>query len=194
MITIVLTGGIGSGKSTASAVLKELGAVVIDSDREAHKVLNTTALPQIIEAFGNGILTAEGEVDRKKLARIVFSDPQALASLNRIVHTLLDIEIINRLQKLESQGTDVVVIELALASQAPWTNRADFVWIVRADRERILERLKGRGMRRTEALARIEAQKNEEDGILGIKIFIENNGSVADLKNKIEKLWREIHK
>jgi dephospho-CoA kinase len=193
MITIVLTGGIGSGKSTASVILKGLGAVVIDTDREAHEVLNTTALPEVIEAFGREILSAQGGVDRKKLAQIVFSNPPALARLNKIIHTRLDIEIVERLQKLREQGTDVVVIELALASQAPWTSQADFIWIVRAAKEEILERLKGRGMSQAESLARMEAQKKEEESLNGLKVIIENDGSIDDLKIKIENLWKKIH-
>ncbi|MBN1190407.1 MAG: dephospho-CoA kinase [Dehalococcoidales bacterium] len=193
MITIALTGGIGSGKSTAAAILKELGATVIDSDSEAHRVLNSTALPQVTEVFGSGILTPQGTVDRKKLAQIVFGDPDARVKLNKIIHTLLDIEIVDRLKKLKEQGTGVTVIELALASQAPWISQADYIWIVQADKDTILERLKGRGMSREEALARIETQKKEQEGLPGLKIIIKNNGSIADLKAGIEKFWRDIH-
>jgi dephospho-CoA kinase len=193
MITIILTGGIGSGKSTASSILKELGAIVIDTDKEAHEVLNNAALPYVIEAFGRGILTDQGAVDRKKLAQIVFNNNEARAKLNEIIHTRLDIEIVDRLKKLKEQGIDTVVVELPLFSEAPWTGLADITWIVKAAKEVTLERLKGRGLSEAESLARMAAQKPAEESVKGPRAIIDNNGNQADLKASIEKLWQAIH-
>jgi dephospho-CoA kinase len=193
MITIALTGGIGSGKSTVSCILKELGVVVIDSDQAAREVLDTLALAEVTAAFGKEILTAQGKVDRKKLARIVFNNPEALARLNKIVHTRLESEIVDRLEKLKKQGTEVAAVELALISEAPWARKADFTWIVKAPREVILARLKKRGLSEEESLARIAAQKPAEESVTGPKIIIENNGSRDDLKKKVVKLWQEMH-
>jgi dephospho-CoA kinase len=193
MITIALTGGIGSGKSTVSAILKELGAVVIDSDQAAREVLETSALAEVTEAFGGEILTERGTIDRKKLALIVFNNPAALAQLNKIIHTRLEIEIVKRLESLKQQGTGVVAIELALISEAPWARRADYTWIVQAPREVVLARLRQRGMSEADALARMAAQKPAEQSVEGAKVIIENKGSRAKLKEKVEKLWEEIH-
>jgi dephospho-CoA kinase len=193
MITIALTGGIGSGKSAVSAILKELGAVVIDSDLAAHEVLDTSAREEVIRTFGKHILNAQGKVDRKKLAQIVFSDPQALASLNKIIHTRLEVEIVDRLEKLKTQGTDVVAIELALISEAPWTRRADYTWIVKANREVILSRLKQRGLSEAESLSRMAAQTPAEESVKGPRVIIENNGGITDLRARVENLWQAIH-
>jgi dephospho-CoA kinase len=193
MITIALTGGIGSGKSTVSAILKELGAVVIDSDLAAREVLDTSAREEVIRTFGRDILNPQGKVDRKKLAQIVFSDSQALARLNKIIHTRLEVEIVNRLEKLKLRGTDVVAIELALVSEAPWTRRADYIWIVKANRDVILSRLKERGMSEAESLSRMAAQTPAEESVQGPRVIIENNGGVTDLRARVENLWQAIH-
>jgi dephospho-CoA kinase len=193
MITIALTGGIGSGKSAVSAILKELGAVVIDSDRAAHEVLDTSARAEVTRTFGSDILNAQGKVDRKKLAQIVFSDPPALARLNKIIHTRLEVEIVDRLEKLKTQGIDVVVIELALISEAPWTRRADYIWIVKANREVILSRLKQRGLSEAESMSRMAAQRPAEESVKGPRVIIENNGGIADLRARVENLWQAIH-
>jgi dephospho-CoA kinase len=193
MITILLTGGIGSGKSTVSSILEGLGAVVIDTDQAAHEVLDTSAKEEVRQKFGRGIITDQGTVDRKKLAQIVFNDPQALARLNKIIHTRVDVEIFDRLEKFNKQGTDVVVIESALISEAPWALRADYIWIVKAPRELIMTRLKERGLSEAESLSRMAAQTPAEKSVKGPKVIIQNNGNIADLKEKVEKLWQEIH-
>jgi dephospho-CoA kinase len=193
MITIALTGGIGSGKSTVSALLRNLGAVVLDSDLEARKILETSAKEEVVAAFGRGVLADDGAIDRKKLARIVFHDPQALASLNRIIHTRLEGEIVERLEHFNKEGADVVVVELALPSEAPWTRRADQTWIVKSSREVILARLKQRGMSEAESLARIASQTPPENTVRGPFTVIWNDGSFIDLKTQVEILWNVLH-
>ena len=95
MKIISLTGGIGSGKSTVSAILKELGAVVIDADKVGHEVIDpgTPGWQEVVATFGRDILTPQGTIDRKKLAQIVFNNPEALQKLNQIVHPKIDAEV-----------------------------------------------------------------------------------------------------
>jgi dephospho-CoA kinase len=193
MKIIALTGGIGSGKSTVAAILKDLGAVVVDSDKVAHEVRDTAALGEVVEAFGKDILNPEGRIDRKKLARIVFHDPQALTRLNKIVHSKLEIEINNRIRIFKQQGIETLVIEIALISEAPWVERADYIWEVKAPRETTLKRLEERGMGQSEARARMAAQKPSEDSIERTLLIIENDGSIEDLREKVVKLWNKIH-
>jgi dephospho-CoA kinase len=192
MKIIGLSGGIGSGKSTVSAILKELGAVVIDSDQVAHEVRDRS-VDEVVRAFGPGILTPEGTIDRKKLSRVVFHDSRALLKLNGIIHPKVDQEIFARLEKLASQGVPVVFIEVPLLSKAEWYTRADQIWVVKSSREITLKRLRQRGMTEQEALARMAAQTPPEEHVKHGLVIINNDGSLQDLRAKVEKLWKEIH-
>jgi dephospho-CoA kinase len=192
MKIIALTGGIGSGKTTVSAVLRELGAVVIDSDQLAHEVRDTIALKEVVEAFGKDILTPPGSIDRKKLAKLIFSNPQALQKLNQIVHPKVNEETIARLKRLEEKGTEVVVVEIPLIGAVEWPKMADQTWVVKASKEVTLKRLQGRGMNETEAMARMSAQTPAENHVKRGLVIINNDGNINDLKDKVEKLWKEI--
>jgi dephospho-CoA kinase len=193
MKIIALTGGIGSGKSTVSAILKELGAEVLDSDNLAHEVRDTAALKEMTAAFGTEVLTPQGSIDRQKLAGIVFNDPQALVKLNRIIHPKLEAEINRKLKKLAEKGTDSVVIEIPLIGEAVWPERADQVWVLKTPRELTLKRLEARGLSESEALARMANQTPPEQHIQRELIVIENDGTRQDLRAKVEKLWEGIH-
>jgi dephospho-CoA kinase len=195
MKIIGLTGGIGSGKSTVSAILKELGAAIIDSDKVGHNVLNpgTPGWKEAAAAFGRDILDPQGTIDRKKLAQIVFKNPEALEKLNKIVHPRIDAEIDARLKQYREQGTDVVVVEVALITEARWVPRADQVWVVKTPKDITLKRLKERGMSESESLARMAAQTPAEEKVKRGLVIIDNAGSANDLRAKVEKLWNEIH-
>src|SRR3989304_2949798 len=115
MKVIGLTGGIGSGKSTVAGYLAELGAAVMDLDKVGHEVMKSGSrtFTKIVGQFGKNILNARGEIDRARLAEIVFDDPRALASLNRIVHPAIDKIIDERIAEYRRQGMKVVVLEAA---------------------------------------------------------------------------------
>jgi dephospho-CoA kinase len=194
MKIIILTGGIGSGKSTVGTILKVLGAEVIDSDRLGREALDpgTPGFKETIEAFGQDILTANGAIDRTKLGRIVFNNPEALMKLNRIVHPRVDDVIEERLQECKKQGVRAVFIEMAILAKAPYMERVDEVWVVRAPRQTILERLQGRGVDQKDALARMANQPPVEERIKDNLTIIVNDGDKADLKLKIKKLWEGL--
>ena len=156
MILIGLTGGIGAGKSTVSAMLAKRGAVIIDGDvivRELQQP-GSPVLATIVDRFGKAILTEKGELDRAALAAIVFADSKSLADLNAIVHPPLGIEIAKRVDA-ERDTNHVVVLDLPLLSENPRTDLAGIV-VVDVEPEIARDRLiKFRGMRESDVDARI---------------------------------------
>jgi dephospho-CoA kinase len=195
MKIIGLTGGIGSGKSTVASILKELGAIIIDSDKVGHEVLNpsTPGWYEVIETFGQDILTQQGSIDRQKLAQIVFNDTEALNKLNQIVHPKVEHEVQSRLKKFQEQGLDVVVIEAALIGEAIWPSQAEQIWVVKTPREITLRRLKKRGLSESESLARMASQYPAEERVKHGLVIITNEGTKKDLKTKVTDLWVDLH-
>ncbi len=195
MKTIVVTGGIGSGKSTVSTVLRNLGAVVIEADRVGHEIIEpgTPGWREVVAAFGQDILTPQQSIDRQKLAQKVFHNPEALKKLNGILHPKVDAEMNARIQQCRKQGTDIVVIEVALITPADWIHKADYIWVVKAPKDTVLKRLSNRGMSESESLARMSFQPPVEEKFKRKLTFVENDGTPNDLKAKVEKLWQEIH-
>jgi dephospho-CoA kinase len=191
MKTIILTGGIGSGKSAVSSILQQSGAIIIDSDRVGREVVDpgTPGLQEIVEHFGEDILAPDNTLDRKKLAQKVFRNPEALKKLNHIIHPRVDAEIENRLQQYRDQGVKTVFIETALIENSPWVTDADEYWVVKAPREIILKRLQGRGLSESESLARMANQSPPEEKVKHGLVIINNEGSLEDLKSNVMKLW-----
>jgi dephospho-CoA kinase len=192
MKIIVLTGGIGSGKSTVSSILKKLGAAVIDSDRIGLEVVSpgTSGWQEVVIAFSPEILTPEGTIDRGKLARIVFRNPSALQKLNDIIHPRVDAEVERRLRKYLEENVKAVFIEMAILIETCWMPRVDQFWVVKAPKETILKRLKERGVSESDALSRMANQPPVEENIKQNMVIIDNNGDMADLEAKIGKLWK----
>ncbi|MDP2930927.1 MAG: dephospho-CoA kinase, partial [Chloroflexota bacterium] len=131
MKVIGLTGGIGTGKSTVSKFLVELGALVVDADKVGHEVFKpgTEAWREVVAAFGKKVLAANGDIDREKLGDIVFNTPESLARLNRIMHPRIKDAIEAQLEEYRRQGTKVVVIEAPLLIEAEWAPSVDEVWV-----------------------------------------------------------------
>ena len=121
MKVIGLTGGIGSGKSTVSKFLKELGAVILDADKVGHEAFkpDTEAWREVVAAFGKQILALDGDIDRKKLGEIVFGNYEALARLNQIVHPRIYALVKAEIEEYRRQGVEVVVLEAPLLIEAP---------------------------------------------------------------------------
>lgn len=195
MKIIGLTGGIGSGKSEIAAYLKELGAAVIDADKVGHEILNPGApgWQKVVEAFGKEICDSEGRIDRKKLAKIVFQDPQAIEKLNGITHPAILDEIKSRLKNFEKQGYKAAVVEAALLIEAGWAPFMDRIWLSIAPKDITLARLSKRGLSDQEAKARIAAQIPGETKIKQASAVIVNDGSIQELRQKVAKLWNELH-
>ena len=196
--TIGLTGGIGSGKSTVADILEALGARVIHADSVGHDVYrpHTEGWQHVTEAFGRSILAADGTIDRKKLGAIIFSDAQARARLNGIVHPLIAAEIQRRIEAHRTAGSVApVVVEAAVLIEANWLWLVDEVWLVVADREMVIERLaRQRGLPPDETGARIGAQLSDADRRRYAHVVIRNTGSIEELRQQVRALWaRNVH-
>ena len=195
MKVIGLTGGIGSGKSTISKYLAELGAVVMDADKVGHEVFQpgTEGWNDVVATFGKEVIDDAGEVDRKKLGEIVFNNPEALHKLNKIVHPRAHDIAKSRLDGYRQQGGEVVVFEVILLIEAGWTDLVDEVWVAVADEDTVVKRLEQqRGMSKEEILARIHSQMTPEEWIKHANVVIKNNGDIDELKAKVKELWEKL--
>lgn len=195
MKVIGLTGGIGSGKSTVSKFLAELGAVVLDADKIGHEAFQpgTDAWCEVTAAFGTGVLDDKGEIDRRKLARLVFEDPAALSRLNSIMHPRMYEIVKAKIEECRRQGVAVVVLEAPLLFEAGWMPLVDEVWATVAPERMVLKRIEGRGgLSETEALARIRAQLSAEERIRRAEVVIDTDCSLDELRGKVRELWRRV--
>lgn len=193
MKTIGLTGGIGSGKSTAAAILDELGAEVIDADRVGHEVYlpGTAGWSQVVAAFGPDIVAADGSIDRKRLGAIVFADRSRLAELNAIVHPLIAQTVAQRLAERSSAGKPIVV-EAAVLIEANWQTLVDEVWLVVASPEAVVARLSSqRGLSREAVEARVRSQLSDAARRARADVVIDNSGTVEELRGRLAQLWAE---
>ena len=191
MLRIGLTGGIGSGKSTVSALLAARGAVVIDADRIAREVVEpgTPGLAAVVEAFGADVLRADGSLDRPALAAVVFADPGARKRLDGIVHPLVRA----RASELAGAAPDdaVVVHDVPLLVETGQAGSYDVVLVVRADPEVRVRRLVGRGLTEQDARARIAAQATDEQRRAVADVVLDNDGTPDELAAQVERFWSE---
>lgn len=194
-ITIGLTGGIGSGKSTAAKILAELGAPIIDADKVGHEIYlpQTPAYRELVAAFGEGILGADGTIDRRKLGPIVFADPAALRRLNAIVHPKMYARMGEMVAAMRRAGeTRPIVVEAAILIEAKWQPLFDEIWLVTAARERVIERIeRDRGLKPEQTEARIRAQLSDEERRKHATAEIRNDGTPEELRDAITRLWRD---
>jgi len=188
---IGLTGGIGVGKSTAGAVLEELGAVVIDCDQLGRDVAASdgAAYPGIVERFGPGVVSKDGELDRAALATVVFNDPQALNDLNAITHPAIDEEIEHRIA--EADPSAPVVLDMAvLVDSNLGAGIYNEVLVIEAPLEARLARLHDqRGMAPDDARARIESQVSDEQRREVADHIIVNDGDRDSLRTALTEWW-----
>lgn len=193
MRTIGLTGGIASGKSTVSALLQSLGAHIIDADTIAREIVSegSEALCEIVRAFGAGILTPEGALNRAALARIVFNDPQALSQLNAITHPRIIAEIETRLRALRSTE-GIAVLDAALLIELGLFDLVDETWLICVEPSVQLARLlKREHMTPEDAEKIIRAQLPLSEKRKAADRCIDNNGSQEDLDRQIIALWNQ---
>ncbi len=192
MLKIGLTGGIGTGKSEVSRILKELGATVIDADLVGHEAYtpHTPIWQQVVDAFGEDILQPSGEVDRRKLGPIVFGDPEALAKLNAIMHPGMAKMIQERMERLRGEGSEVVVVEAAVLVEAGWQYLFDEIWITNASEEQVVERVRRRSnLSEEQVMGRIRSQLPFEERSQHAQVTVMNSGGLDDLQREVESLW-----
>lgn len=194
MLTIGLTGGIGSGKSTITRILAELGAPIIDADQVGHAIYlpGGPAYDDMIAAFGSGILAADRTIDRKKLGPIVFADPAALKRLNAIVHPKMFTRMGELIAQMRAAGESrPIVIEAAILIEANWLPLFNEVWLVMASKDRVISRVeRDRGLAREQTEARIKAQLSDEERRRHATLVINNDGTIDDLRAAVAEIWR----
>jgi dephospho-CoA kinase len=185
-VRVGLTGGVASGKSTVSAILAELGAVVIDADALAREVVErgTPGLDAVVAEFGPGLVTADGDLDRPAMGRLVFADEDARKRLEAIVHPL----VFERILALEeaATGADLVVHDIPLLAESGRAATFDAVIVVDAPRDvQVARMVRDRGWSEVEAVARIEAQASREDRLAVATHVIDNTGTLAELRERV---------
>ncbi|NPV28422.1 MAG: dephospho-CoA kinase [Firmicutes bacterium] len=198
MRVIGLTGGIASGKSLVSRLLRELGALVIDADQIAREVVEPgkPAYHSILREFGNQVLNPDGSLNRQALGRLVFSDPRKLERLNQITHPLIIAEIQKLLKSYRLLFPEkAVVLDAPLLYEAGLESIVDEVWVVYVDYPTQLQRLMERdGLTREEARRRIEAQLPLEEKVKRADRVIDNRGTPEETALQVRKFWNEIAK
>jgi dephospho-CoA kinase len=193
LLVVGLTGGIGSGKSSVGQALAEQGAVVIDADFLARKVVEPgePAHAGIRERFGPEVVGSDGEVDRAALAAVVFGDPQALADLNDIVHPAVEKAISDVLR--EHYPTDhVVVLEVPLWVEKGYGSAAGVIVVDCPEDVAVRRLVEQRGMDEADVRRRLSAQASREERLARADFVIDNAGSPEDLRRQTDEAWAWI--
>jgi dephospho-CoA kinase len=189
---IGLTGGIASGKSTVAKLLASFGAETIDADQVARDVVvkGSIGLEAVVAAFGAGVLTADGELDRQALGRIVFADPAKRIALEAILHPLIKA----RTSKLFSESQSAIVVyAVPLLVEANVDYPFDMILTVEASEQIQLERiLRSRGLSLSEAVARVGAQASRAERADRADYVVDSSGTLAQLEAQVQLLWPKI--
>jgi dephospho-CoA kinase len=188
-----LTGGIASGKSTVSRLFAELGAVIIDSDVLAREVVapGTDGLAEVVEAFGEQVLTATGEMDRAKVGAIVFADPERRKVLEQVIHP----RVFQRALEIDRAAGehDVVINDIPLLVETDQADRFDAVIVVDVPTDLQVERMvRDRAMSAEEATARIAAQASRAQRLAVATYVIENTGTLDELSARVREVWQQL--
>lgn len=194
MKVIGLTGGIGSGKSTVSQFLAELGAVIIDADRLGHEAFQpgSEIWREVVAAFGQEILGTGGEIDRKKLGDRVFGNAESLARLNQIMQPGIHDMVSARLKQYRQQGVGVVVIDAPMLFETGRPAPVDEVWVTVASEAAVLRRLRQRsGLSESETLARIRSQPSNEERVKHADVVVDTDCRLEELRSKVKQLWQK---
>jgi dephospho-CoA kinase len=193
---IGLTGGIGAGKSTVTHMLEELGAAVIDADKVGHQIYlpDLPAWREIVGTFGQEVLPADRTINRQSLGKIVFADPEALRTLNRIVHPKMFERMAELIAELRVRGDmEAIVIEAAILIEANWQPLADQIWLVVASEPVVIERLaKQRNLSPEQVRTRIAAQLSNEERLKHAHVVIRNDGSLDEVRAAVQQAWDQV--
>jgi dephospho-CoA kinase len=194
MLVIGLTGGIASGKSTVSTVLRELGAPVVDADAIVHE-LQAPGMPvtlAIAREFGPEVIRSDGSLDRAALGRIIFADPTMRHRLEAIVHPAVGERMWAEVERCRQEGRPAVVLDVPLLIEGGSHLRCDRVWLVYVDRETQLARLIARdGLTAEAARQRLAAQMDLEEKRRFADLVIDNRGTPAETRVAVVEAWRE---
>ena len=195
MLTIGLTGGIGSGKSAVAKMLAELGAQVLDADKVAQSTYapGASAYKDVVEAFGQAIVAPDGTIDRTKLGPLVFADPAQLKKLTSIVWPRTMDRIRELTTEMRAKGEKLpIVVEAAILIEANWMPLFDEIWLVTASRDRVIARVeRDRGMKSAQTEARMRAQLPDSERMRHAKVVIRNEGTLDELQAEVKRLWQD---
>ena len=196
MLRIALTGGIGTGKSTASKILNELGAFIFDADREAKNILknNETVQSELIAEFGTDIMSGYEKIDNNKLARIAFQDQDHQLRLNSIIHPYVFQEIDKNFDDVLEKGAyDIFVVDAALIYESGADTHMDYVIVITALLQIRMERaLKRESLTRDEILKRMDLQWSEEEKIALSDFVIHNDGTEKELLASVTDIYNQL--
>ncbi|MTE18565.1 dephospho-CoA kinase [Streptomyces sp. TRM43335] len=193
MLSVGLTGGIGSGKSEVARLLGEHGAVIIDADRIAREVVEpgTEGHAAVVAEFGEEVLAPDGTLDRSRLGAIVFGDSERREALNAIVHPLVGARSAELRQAADEDA--IVVHDVPLLVENGLAPLYDLVIVVDAPTETRLDRLvRLRGMAEADARSRMAAQATRERRLAAADIVVDNGGSLEELRERVAEVWRRL--
>ena len=193
MISIGLTGGIGSGKSEAARALHGLGAVVIDTAKLGHEAYRkgTPCFDEVVREFGQGVTGPGGEIDRKKLGAIVFADPARRKRLEEIVWPRIAEALREKLAEARRGRAELAVIDSAMLLEAGWDAFADEVWMVEAPEDQVVARVVRRnGLTEEQVRQRMAAQMPNTERRARAKLIIWNDSDLATLGQRVAAAWR----
>jgi dephospho-CoA kinase len=196
MFIIGLTGGIATGKSTVVEMLRRKGALIIDADQLAREVVepNQTAWREIVSWLGDSVLLPDQNLDRAKIAELVFGDPQKLKTLNSIIHPRVGIRILELTREIEQANPGAVIVyDIPLLIEAGMQEMVDLILLVYAPRELQLKRLIERDkLTQGEAELRLVAQMPIDEKKRFAHRIIDNSGSLAETEKQVERFWSDL--
>lgn len=195
MLQVGLTGGSGCGKTAAAAVLKELGAFIIDADEIARRCLQPghPAFRETVDAFGSGILLPDGTIDRKALAHIIFSDPEQKKRLEGILHPRIVEAETREVERIQARPeSSIVVTDAALLVETGAYRRYDLLIVVHSRRETQMKRLKEKGLDSSEAELRLKGQLSSEEKIRVADFSIDTDRPKESTRRELESIYLRL--
>lgn len=190
-LVIGLTGGIASGKSTISSILKAVGWPVIDADLIARQIVmpGSKGLEQIVNRFGPQMLNSDGTLDRKKLGKMVFDDPKKLSDLDKIEHPLIQEAINSQLDEFKKQHLPVVVLDVPLLFETGMDEECDLTVLAVVDQATQLKRLMKRDqISKMDAVKKISSQMSLKEKMQRADVIIDNNGTLEQTRSQVAEL------
>ena len=194
MLFVGLTGGIGSGKSTAARMLAERGAVVLDADAFAREAIarGTPGFDRVVLLFGPDVVGRDGDLDRGRIATEVFADPERRRALEAIVHPEVRLRIAQAVAE-HAETSEVVILNSPLLIETDGDRDCQVVVVVSATPQTQIARLVARGMDEADARARLAAQLPLARKVERADVVLDNEGTPSQLEEQVERLWSDLH-
>lgn len=190
MFILGVTGGIGSGKSTVSAILRDRGVLVLDADEISHKVTeaNGLAIEEIRELFGNKAINLDNSLNRKYVSSIVFEDRTKLDNLSAIIHKCVFDYMDKVITEERQKGTKAIVLDVPIPVKNGFVSRCNQIWVVTCEETVRIDRIVKRGMTEEDARRRIEMQMTDEEYLEIADFEVNNSGSKEELEDRVNEL------